>query len=710
MAARLAWCLAGLTLLFVIADGVMIGQYLSLTSESAVARQGFPFIPGAVLGSSVMGALIITREARHVVGWLLNVIGTLGGFSIVLEAYAIWVSAHDGPGSTVLAGYAGWLSTLVGGQIALMGMAFLFLLVPDGHLLSPRWWSAVAVPALGGLLCFLAVASADPRAYNLTEEAGLAQTGNGVVFAAGVLMIIAGLLTSLVGLLTRLGRSQGEQRRQLRLITLSAACVCLGLIWSVVGEVLNGGSQTWATSLPLFTAYLLMPILFAIAVLRYRLYDVEVIINRTLMVAAGTAFAGLGYTALVVGAGEVAGRVGGQLWFSLAATMLVALAFQPARRNVLRLTQRLAFGSRAEPYEALSNFSARLAQLPSPESLLATVSEAAGHAVGASRVTAGLHPPLLDAVSAEWGTPSSQGETEHEVQVHARGVVIGSLGVTMPKGHPLRASDRRLLKTLAEQAGIAFRNAALQADLTRHVAELARTAADLDRSRTRIIEADDTVRRDLSSAISRQVLPHLRAVQDQIGHHFVYETREVAAAALKEMVLQVNTALAALRELTRGVHSTQLSGMGLEPAIRSLLRRNGGGASLHVDASASERRFSPRIEAAVYFCCAQAVTPVADIRWVGLRVDSNTLVHTLAGVRPPGMDLTAVQDRAGAAGGHVEIDDEALTLRFPVEAPWSVAAQPLTSPQISTSRSGPKSALARYAAAPHPETSSSSTS
>lgn len=696
MAARLAWGLAGVTLLFVIADGVMIGQYLSLTSESAVARQGFPFIPGSVLGCSVMGALIITRDAGQVVGWLLNVIGTLGAFSIALEGYAIWVSAHDGPGSTVLAGYAGWLSTLVGGQIALMGLAFLFLLVPDGHLLSPRWRYALAVPAIGGLLCFLAVATADPRTYNLTAEAGLAETGNGVVFFAGVLLIIAGLLTSLVGLLTRLARSQGEQRRQLRLITLSAACVCLGLIWAVVGEVLNGGSQSWATSLPLFTAYLLMPVLFAISVLRYRLYDVEVIINRALMVAAGTAFAVVGYTALVVGAGEVAGRVNGQLWFSLTATMVVALAFQPARRTVLRLTQRLAFGPRAQPYEALSDFSARLAQLPSPESLLATVSEAAAHAVGARRVTAGLQPPLPGAVSAEWGaTPSSSGEPEHVVQVHARGVVIGSLAVTMPKGHPLRAADRRLLETLAEQAGVAFRNASMQAELTSHVAELARTAEDLDRSRARIIEADVTVRRDLSSAISLQVLTHLQAVEDQLGHRSVFNTAESAASALGAMVLQVNTALAALRELTRGVHSTQLSRMGLEPAIRTLLTRNGWGASLEVDVSAAERRFSPRIEAAVYFCCVQAATAAADIKRVGLRVDSNTLVHTVAGIRQPGMDLTALQDRVGAAGGRVEVDDEALTLRFPVEAPGSVATQPLTSPQISTSRSGPNSAFAR---------------
>lgn len=685
VATRLAWSMVAITLLFVVAEAVVIGQYLPLLSENAVATLGFPFIPGAVLGCGVMGALIIGRHSRHVVGWLLSVVATVGAVSIALEAYTIWVQAHDGPGSPVLAGYAGWLSALVGGQIALMGISFIFFLVPDGHLPSPRWRFAVAVPALGGLLCILAIGTADPRTFSVVQQSGLAQSTNGVVLDIGFLLIIAGLLLSLLGLLVRLARSHGEQRRQLRLIALAAGCVCAGLIWQVVGEARNDGLQTWATSLPLFTSYLLLPISFAIAVLRYRLYDVEVIINRTLMAAAGTAFAGLGYTALVVGAGGVADRVNGQLWLSIAATAVVALAFQPARRTLLRLTQRLAFGPRSQPYEALSDFSARLALLPSPEALLTTVAEAAGQAVGARRATAGLHPLLSGAVGGEWGAPTA-GQPEHEVPVSARGVVIGRIGVTMPRGQPLRSSDRRLLDALAEQAGISFRNAAMQAELTRRVAELARTAEDLKRSRARLIQADDTVRRELSSAISLQVLPHLQAVQEQLGYRAGQSGREGAALDLETLVHQVNTALAALRGLTRGVHPPQLSRLGLGPAIRGLLVRSGASAALHVDPSAADLRFSHRIEAAVYFCCVQALTTTADITYVRLRVDPpGTLVHTVAGARPPGIDLTAIQDRAGAAGGRIEIDDQMLTLRFPVAAPAgvlaSVAAQPLTSPQ-----------------------------
>ncbi len=158
--------------------------------------------------------------------------------------------------------------------------------------------------------------------------------------------------------------SHGEQRQQVRLIALSAALIALGLICLVVVQVSNGGQQTWLASMPLYVAYFLLPILFAIAVLRYRMYDLDVIINRTVVLVAGTAFAALGYTLLVVTVGRmVEGRTSG-FWVSLLATALVALAFQPLRRSVVRLANRLAYGVRAQPYEALSDFSNRLAGHP----------------------------------------------------------------------------------------------------------------------------------------------------------------------------------------------------------------------------------------------------------------------------------------------------------------------------------------------------------
>ena len=217
------------------------------------------------------------------------------------------------------------------------------------------------------------------------------------------------------------------------------------------------------------------PILFAVAVLRYRLYDIEVIINRTVVLAAAAAFAGLGYTVLVVLVGDLVGRRTSGFWLSLLATALVALAFQPIRRWVVRFANRLAYGSRAQPYEALSDFSRRIAQTPSPETLLPAVADAAGRAVSARRATATLEVPGAAAATADWGQDGADAGDTHVVPVQNGGLTLGSIEVTLPKGRPLHPADLRLLAALADQTAVAFRNAALETQLAAHVAELDRT-------------------------------------------------------------------------------------------------------------------------------------------------------------------------------------------------------------------------------------------
>ncbi len=161
--------------------------------------------------------------------------------------------------------------------------------------------------------------------------------------------------------------------------------------------------------------------------LRYRLYDIEVIVNRTVVVAVGTAFAGdrLHDPRRHRGRGWWTARraASGCLWL---ATVLVALAFQPLRRWVVRLANRLAYGSRAQPYEALSDFSGRLAETPSQETLLPAVADAAGRAVSARRAVASLEVPGAPTMSADWG----RGDVEGTDRARGRGTHRGH-----PAGH-----------------------------------------------------------------------------------------------------------------------------------------------------------------------------------------------------------------------------------------------------------------------------------
>ena len=665
MYTRTAWILAALTAVLVVADGWVTAAYRPLLSEEAVAVHGFPFVDAAALGSAVMGALIISRYARHPIGWLLCLTGVTAAISLLLEAYSVWVLTAGGPGSPAVGGVTGWISALLGGQLSLAVLAILFLIAPDGRFLSRRWRSAAVVTVVGlglhtaGLLTLSPTRGYDPDMQNVGPVGGL-------LFMAGFPLIIIGLIAANVSMVRRLRGSRGEQRQQLRLIAASALFLLAGFVCLVVVQVFNGGAQSWGASLPLFIAYLCLPGFFAVAVLRYRMYDIEVIVNRAVVLVLGTVFAAIGYTGLVVAVSAVVNTRTNGFWLSLLATALVALAFQPLRRSVVRLANRLAYGSRAAPYEALSDFSHRLADTPSPDTLLPAVAEAAGLAVSARRSTATLRLDGSAGISRHWPADEPEEPPDFTVIVSDRGDVLGGIDVTLRKGHRLRSADERLLQDLADQTAVAFRNAAMEAELAVHVVALDRTTLALEESRRRIIAADDAARRQLETAISQQVMPYLDTMPSQLGRMSVAASPSAAGAQLEEMVSRTNHALECLRELTRGLFPTQLARAGLAPALRSLLARSGRTTTVQIDETA-ERRFPPRVETAVYFSCAEALRVGAGPIGVDVSATSSGLVTRIRGFARDEVDMQAIVDRVEAVGGSLtQVETDVVSIQVPV--------------------------------------------
>ncbi len=673
MPARIAWSLVGVSVLLVTLDVVVAAQAVSLTSETAVAVHGFPLVHGACVGSALMGALIVSRYPHHPIGWLLSAVGVLTSVSLLTEAYAYWVQQGDGPGSRAMGGTSAWLAQLVGGQVVVALLALMFLLAPDGHLVSRRWRYAVVVPASGATLCLVAILSVDPRRFDLLHADERFGPVRAALLSAGFTLISLGVLLGLVSMLRRLRDSTGDERLQLRLIALSAGLAVLGLVNLFAIQEANGGRQTWLSGVPLLAAFFLMPILFAVAALRYRLYELDVIVNRTVVVVAATAFAAVGYTTLVVVAGQlVEGRAGG-FWLSLLGTAAVALAFQPLRRVVVRVANRAAYGARAQPYEALGDFSRRLAGAPDPDDLLPAVAEAAARSVSGRGARATLDVPGGPPVSGTWGWWSGDQEEPPDhtgpvrtVPVRTEGRELGRIAVALPRGGDLRPADLRLLEALADQTGVAFRNSVLAGALADRVADLARTTARLGDSRRRLIAADDAARRTLEAAIARDVLPFLLALPGEI-----WRARAALAAGgradLDRLVAGTNEALEALRELTRGVFPSQLARSGLEPALRSLFgTRSRAPAELTVTGTAGVR-YPPRVEAAVFFCCAEVARTGSGPVSVHLGTAGDDLVLRISGVHE-GLDLPGVTDRVEAAGGELDASDGLLVLTIPVGA------------------------------------------
>ena len=663
MRARIAWVLAGLTAAMTVVDIAVTAAYRPLLSEEAVAQHGFPFVNAAVLGSAVLGALVISRDHRHVVGWLLNLIGVIGAFSLMLEAYSIWVVSDGGPGSTAVAGVLGLTASVVGGQFAIGGLALLFLLAPDGRLLSPRWRYVAALVPIGVLCCAISLLSGDPREFDIQgTQVGPVREGT---FTLGFALISLGLVGAVISMLVRLRRSRGEERQQVRLIALAVGLLMLGIVSLFVLQSLNGGRQTWAASLPLYVAYMVLPLALGVAVLRYRLYDVGLFINRAAVLAIGTAFAAVGYVVLVVVVGgQVDSRTGG-FAVSLLGTAVVALAFQPLRRWVVHLANRLAYGHRARPYVALSDFSSRLVVMPTADALLPAVADAAGRAVSARGASVVLDVPGADAVSADWGDAERGTTLPYDVPIRTSGAVLGHITVLVPKGRAVRAAEARLLQALADQTAVAFRNIAMEAELAVRVAALDRTTDELADSRARLIDADDAARRTLEAAIARDVFPRLVTLPAELAR----AGRAIATGSgdhgLDVLVRDTNTALESLRGLTRGVFPTQLARTGLEPALRSCLARSGLGPALQVHPGAAGQRFSRRIEAAVYFCCAEAARALSEHASVSLGLDGADLVLRVTGITDDRMDWLAIEDRVAAVDGTLTREVGGMTVVIP---------------------------------------------
>ncbi len=514
MRSRLAWAVVALTTVAFILDTVFTAAHRPLLSEATWADHGWPLAPLAGTGYAVMGALIISRYPRHRLGWLLCAASLLS-VTLATDAYSTWVLDGGGPGSAYWAHVAAWAGPLLGWP-AFTAQIIVFLTAPDGHLLSPRWRWAAWVALAGLTLHTLGTLTIRPGEVVVGEDFGNRAVSLPLL-TVGWMLVAAALIASVVSLVLRLRRAKDDERLQLLWIASAAAMLALGVVCILAIPRIQGEEGTWLAALPLRLAQLAVPVCVAVAVLRHRLLAIDLILNRALVFALATGVVAVGYVVVVVLAGAAVGGSTEGFWPSLLATAVVALAFQPVRGRVVRIADRLAFGAAAAPYEALAEFSRRLGESPDPAALLPAVADAAGRAVNAHRVTVRLH---VEAEPDETAWPP--GGRPPRAAIWSRcwwPTVPGALGcveVTMPPGHALRPHQMRLLRDLAEQTALAFRNARLTAELSGDVDRLARRTGDLAESRRRLISAGDAERSRLERAISRQVTPHLAPLPDQL--------------------------------------------------------------------------------------------------------------------------------------------------------------------------------------------------
>jgi len=397
--AWLAWALWGLAVLG-LASVPWFDRLARQAGRPELAQLNASTIPYllAIVVAATVGAVLAGRLPRHPVGWLLLGVGLSVAGSGVTDGYARYgVVARPGalPAARWVAIYSP-ATTIVG--LALVG--YVLLLTPTGSLPSPgwRWWGRVAA---AGPVAFVAALTVGPGLvippYDTVIDPVTIVALAGAVLAAivaGFFLTVAGLVVGAGSLVVRFRRARGTERQQLRWLALAAAATGAG------AAVFGVGMAIGATAVPLFAAGIclaLLPLATGAAILRYRLYDLDRIVSRTLAYGLLTVLLGLGYAAVVLGLGRLLPQ--GSSLVVAAATLAVAALFQPARRRVQAAVDRRFNRRRHDAGQVIAAFGARLRDQVDLDTLTAEVLAVVDQTMAPTRASLWLRPPAARAGS-----------------------------------------------------------------------------------------------------------------------------------------------------------------------------------------------------------------------------------------------------------------------------------------------------------------------
>jgi two-component system, NarL family, sensor kinase len=552
--------------------------------------------------------------------------------------------------------FSAWLWLLPAGS----AVTLLLLLFPDGRLPSPRWRPLVVVVAVGmGLLIAAYMVAAWPwsdQLIDIRQPPGSSPLPRLLTVVGGSLLLGAST-ASVASLYLRWRRSNADERRQVRAVAVTGGVLAITLtalwpwqaIWVPVSMVLIFGFLTT----------------YVVAVLRFRLHDLDVAINRTVVASVLAALVTALYLGVVVGVGSLVGRSSQRPVLPLVAVGLVAVLFEPARRRVRRLVDRWLYGRDADAYEVLSELATQLRDAAPSDTVPDRVADLLVRGTGASGariiMTAGDAPLVLAGAGSIDATPpvltapiAHDGEVLGEVALHAR---VGS---------DLAPDAATLVDDVAGTLGAVLRNALLTAELTAQVDELRR-------SRARLLTAHDEARRELERDLHDGAQARLVALRLQLGlaatrAAALPDTEEAASlrALLERLGDDTDVAIRSLRDLSRGLHPPVLETAGIAAALRAGVR----GLPVEVTIEATDLGRAPTaVETAVYFCCLEAVKNAAS-HGEASRVDVTLARHDgwLAftveddgrGFDPSlvahGRGLTNLEDRIRGLHGRFEVD------------------------------------------------------
>ncbi|MDQ3209817.1 MAG: GAF domain-containing protein, partial [Actinomycetota bacterium] len=428
-----------------------------------------------MMGFAAIGLVIAARAPSNPIGWLYAAVGLCAIIGITADQYATrGLTDLDLPG----VGYAAWVSGVV---VPLMFSSLLLalLLFPTGSPPSRRWRIAGWLIAGGGILAVVGsgfvpasfdVSTSLTVANPLRIEAIVSWTW---VAMGAIASLVAGAVAAFLAVIVRFWRSRGEERQQLRWL---AFAVVLMLV-SLVAMLTIDSEVIWLFGLA--TVLLGLPVATAIALLRHRLYDLDVVIKKTVIFGITVVLIMVvGIAVLLIVSGPLTEIAPDETSAVFAAGLVIGVLSWPLWRLARRIGDRLVYGGRSTPYEALTEFSGRLSEAYATDDVLPRMTAILGEStraaearvwlrVGASFRPAAAWPATVDpgapVVGAGDALPDLPGD--RTVEVRHRGELLGALSVISKPSDPVGAERVQLMQDLATQAGLVLRNVRLIEEL-----------------------------------------------------------------------------------------------------------------------------------------------------------------------------------------------------------------------------------------------------
>jgi signal transduction histidine kinase len=633
--ARSVTQIAALSLmLLAIAFGVTIASLRVI--EIAIGR---PHPPGdywlfntlVAIVFSICGAAIAMRRPANPIGWafiagaLGNGIAGIGGEYMVLTGDPIGV----------------WLLTWAWMPLPL-AIAVTLHTFPTGQALTLRWRRVLIGVMLAGVVGIIVQATSPPMAGAPPSFRGPPVEINWPAWlsAGSFLVYPAAMITGIVSLIMRFRSSRGEERAQIK--WLLVACIPF-LILSVVGI---GGVIASAATL------LLIAVPVATAILRYRLYDIDLVINRALVYGVLGLLVAAAYLILATALGRLAGGDGSPATATLA-TVLAALVALAARQAVQNAIGRLLYGRRGDPLAVIGSVARRLESAGTPEGLLSGV-------VGDLREALKLDAVAVYAVDGALLAGDSLAEEGTHLSLSHQGELVGELRVWTARGDALKPGDLRLLQDdLGPQLAVAI--------------EAVRLKRDLQRARERLVAALEDERRRLRHDLHDGLGPTLTAITLRADAAINLLARDPARARalLDELRGAAGDAISEVRQLVHGLRPRALDEFGLVGAIREqgigVDRAGRPGPDVVIVPGAELPPLPAAVEVAAYRIATEAITNAirhADARQCRVRITANAALevevtddgHGWAGRLTPGVGIQSMRERAADLGGTLTIE------------------------------------------------------